>query len=216
MKQILLQHLHDAQMHDWCGKVLYSGVNTLKKGNIYMLGYNPGGDPVKEPMTLAQHVEQSPLDWNEYIDAMWMPRGRLCQAGQALLQRRVRWLLEQLGQQPREVCASNLIFRRSKDRKQLGSSYEQQKMADQCWPIHKWIMEQVQPHIVLCIDSDAFKYICRREQLNDIEQFAAGHGNWQCNATKLKDGTQLISVPNLSLYAIDYHPEVVSWIGTLL
>ena len=95
MRQVLLQHLHDAKIQDWCGKVLYSSINTLKKGPVYLLGYNPGGDPAKESMTLAEHVSQSPPDWNEYVDAEWMPRGIRCPAGQALLQRRVRWLLEQ-------------------------------------------------------------------------------------------------------------------------
>ena len=53
MKQALLQRLTDAGIQDWCGKVLYSGTNTLKPGPVYMLGFNPGGDPAKEPMTLA-------------------------------------------------------------------------------------------------------------------------------------------------------------------
>ena len=51
MKQALLQNLHDAQIQDWCGNVLYSSIDTLKKGDIYFLGTNPGGDPAKEIMT---------------------------------------------------------------------------------------------------------------------------------------------------------------------
>ena len=148
MRQVLLQHLHDAKIQDGCGKVLYSSINTLKKGPVYLLGYNPGGDPAKEFMTLAEHVSQSPPDWNEYVDAEWMPRGIRCPAGQALLQRRVRWLLEQLGLQTREVCASNLIFGRSKSQADLSN---EQMLADCCWPIHEWIMEQVQPRMILCI-----------------------------------------------------------------
>jgi hypothetical protein len=215
MKQALLQRIHDAQIQDWCGKVLYSGVSTLRKGAIYFLGVNPGGDPTKEPATLAEHIAQTPQDWNEYLDAVWMPKGVRTPAGQALLQRRVRWLLEQLGLQPREVCASNLIFGRSLRQEHLGGKSEQLVLANRCWPIHKWIMEQVQPKAILCMGNFPFDYIREKELLNRITHYASGHGNWTCRATKW-NGSQLISVPHLSLYSMDSHPEVATWIGEMI
>ena len=212
MRQVLLQHLHDAKIQDWCGKVLYSSINTLKKGPVYLLGYNPGGDPAKESMTLAEHVSQSPPDWNEYVDAEWMPRGIRCPAGQALLQRRVRWLLEQLGLQTREVCASNLIFGRSKSQADLSN---EQMLADCCWPIHEWIMEQVQPRMILCIGGSKIPdYMIRKGRSRFIEECPSEHGDWMCQAIQWNEA-QLISIPHLSRYSIDAHPDVVNWIRNL-
>ena len=148
LRDALLRRLRDAQLDGLTGKVLYSGINTLKKGPVYFLGFNPGGDPAKETMTLAEHVTQSPSDWNEYLDAKWgAPGGGWRPPGQAPLQRRVQWLLNQLGLQTREVCASNLIFNRSIDQARLN---DWSGVADRRWPIHDWIIKLVQPHAILC------------------------------------------------------------------
>jgi hypothetical protein len=212
MKQALLQRLTDAGIQDWCGKVLYSGTNTLKPGPVYMLGFNPGGDPAKEPMTLAEHVEQSPPDWNEYIDAPWMPRGVKQPPGRALLQCRVRWLLEKLELKPREVCASNLIFGRSRRAEDLPNK---QVLVDRCWPVHQWIMEQVQPRMILGIGgAELTGYLTKKARVRFIGHYPSGHGNWTCRALEW-NGIRLVVVPHLSLYAIDYHPDVIEWMKTL-
>ena len=214
LRDALLRRLRDAQLDGLTGKVLYSGINTLKKGPLYLLGFNPGGDPAKETMTLAEHVTQSPSAWNEYLDAKWgAPGGGWRPPGQAPLQRRVQWLLNQLGLQTREVCASNLIFNRSIDQARLN---DWSGVADRRWPIHDWIIKLVQPHAILCLGGGkVFDYICGKGRPAPIVSFPSGHGDWECCATKvqLESGTvQLISVPHLSRYNICSHPEVAAWI----
>jgi hypothetical protein len=76
-------------------------------------------------------------------------------------------------------------------------------------------MRLVQPRLILSADSEAFNYIHEKRQLNQGEQFASGHGNWQCSAAKLENGSHLICVPNLSRYAIDNHPKVAAWIQNI-
>lgn len=157
---------------------------------------------------MAEHVEQSPSDWNEYLDAVWAPRGYPQPPGQAPLQRKVRWFFEQLGLQPREVCASNLIFGRSTREEHISDEHT----ADKCWPTHEWIMRQVKPSVILCMGNTAFNYITEKKGAGRIQTFPAGHANWECRETKLRDGIQLISVPHLSLYHIDHHPEAINWV----
>ena len=93
------------------GCILYSSATTLRPGAVYLIGLNPGVDPdgLDDP-DIQAHIKNLPSKGsNSYIDAEW-DRGR---PGQDKFQRRVVWLLQSLGYNPREVCASNLIFRRS-------------------------------------------------------------------------------------------------------
>jgi hypothetical protein len=69
-RDVLTQRLRDAELDGSIRKVLYSSINTLsKKGRVYMLGFNPGGDPARETQTLAEHIGDSPQSLNEYLDA---------------------------------------------------------------------------------------------------------------------------------------------------
>src|SRR3982751_3732883 len=86
------------------GQVLYSGLETLRPGSIYLLGLNPGGEPGnKRLMTVSQSLKSLPTNkTNSYLDSTW--------SGRDVLQRRVLWLLAGLGFHPRQVAASNLCF----------------------------------------------------------------------------------------------------------
>lgn len=79
------------------GNILYSSYETLKPGGIYLLGFNPGGDS-KECMTLGESICKMPCTTtNEYIDKGWKnDREQNPKAGEATLQKRVRWLLNKL------------------------------------------------------------------------------------------------------------------------
>jgi hypothetical protein len=90
------------------GSILYSSHETLKPGDVYLLGFNPGGaggNPLKlsiDSMLSNKH--------NAYLDESWENLNGFWDNGEAPLQKRICWLLESLGLNPREVCASNLIF----------------------------------------------------------------------------------------------------------
>ena len=89
------------------GALLYGERFTLKRGPLYLLGTNPGG---REGPSLKDQLRQ---DVNAYLDEQWSWRGHLCEQGKHPLQRRVIALLGSLGLQPRDVCAANLIFKRT-------------------------------------------------------------------------------------------------------
>jgi hypothetical protein len=212
----LIKKLQECDLSGMAGGLLYSGISTLAPGRLYVLGYNPGGDPNVEndsPIRqLTKLSEQSP-HWNEYIDGIWRPGGRVCAAGAAPMQTRVQKLIEGIGLSTRTVCASNLIFVRSRVSSHL---YNQMKLAELCWPVHQYILGLIRPAAILCIGgSPVFEFIRNKGRLvTGPEQYPAGHGTWKCHAGQVQINDQMmaiVSVPHLARYAIDRHGVVIRW-----
>jgi hypothetical protein len=199
------------------GKLLYSGISTLSPGELYVLGHNPGGDPLVETTSVADDYASlagRPRGWNEYLDASWRPGGREQSPGGAIMQKRVCNLIASFGLEIRAVCASNLIFVRSRDMETLEG---QEQLAQRCWPIHRFILENVRPRAILSIGGNrVFDFV--RSQARDqsaVEEFPSGHGTWTCKAMTGQVGqlcVSIVSVPHLSRYAVDRHPRVIDWV----
>jgi hypothetical protein len=213
----LIQELKDTGLADMPGKLLYSGVATLAPGKLYVLGWNPGGDPNAESDSSARHLTElagkSPT-WNEYIDGVWHLGGRVYAPGAAPMQRRVRYLLTGIGLPVQTVCASNVVFVRSRASSNLDNSIE---LARRCWPVHDFILGHVRPKGILSIGgAPVFEFIrSRGGLLSGLEEFPSGHGTWECLAARVQLGNlsmPIVSVPHLARYAIDHHPDVVRWV----
>ena len=232
------------------GHVLYSSAYTLYEGEIYLLGHNPGGSPEgREDESIENSLHNlAEKTTNEYLDDSWNGLA----PGEAVLQKRVRWLLDNLNKHQlefnirikvdiRKVCASNLIFSRSIDAK--NSNFK--KMANLCWPVHKYILKIVKPRMVLTFgngEQSPFSFLQEKLGINirhysdsdsrpegqqirtvsykngkyPIYKFNAGHGDWECKAFYTKTGLLVVGLPHLSRYAIDHHHEVPRWIIHLL
>lgn len=190
------------------GRILYSAASTLKPGAIYLLGLNPGGDPSTHHDTVGQSLRELPQRRvNAYLDESWAGQP----VGRSRLQRRVRWLLERLGFEVREVCASNLIFLRSSD--SSGSGYPQ--TAQLCWPVHERILRIVQPKAIIAFGNSGvspFRFLQAQYAAAQLSSFPSGHGNWQCFGFTASNGTRIIGLPHLSRYAVNNHPEVADWV----
>jgi hypothetical protein len=200
------------QLHsllDLSGKILYSSASTLRKGPVYLLGHNPGGDPA----THAADTIRASLDGlstkktNDYIDESWGDRP----AGTKPLQRRVRWLLESLDLDPRSVAAANLLFPRSISA--AGSGFS--TFADICWPIHEAILEIVKPRVVLAFGNagdSPYTFLRRRFHPRSEYKFPSGHGSWICRGFEVPSKFHVIGLPHLSRYDVIGHPDVVKQI----
>lgn len=200
---------------DVSGQVLYSGASTLRRGEVYLLGLNPGGDPSNPAlMTIRQSLDRLLSDdmaengvrqreWNSYVHATWK--------GRDTLQRRILWLLRQLGLDPLAVAASNLLFPRSRDEK----SFRDEPCADMCWAVHEQVLEIVQPTWVLTYGNTPYRFLRNRFGVLNERRFPAGHGGWECRSFEVPGQFRVVGVPHMSLYAIDRHPEVVDWIMRL-
>jgi len=200
---------------DQPGALLYSGIKTLKPGPVYLLGYNPGGDPkVVAGNIRSAMVNEDTAHWNEYMCGDWSTPKRKYPPGGAPLQQRVRILLEALELRVRDVCASNLIFVRSSAEGQLVGARD---LAEACWPVHCAILDIVRPGTIICYSAKTWNFLrAKATATTETRSKPAGHGNWHCmqlGMTINGRDTKLIYVPHLSRYAIDQHPDVLDWIG---
>ena len=150
---LALESLGD--LSDRSGLLLYSSHETLRPGEVYFLGFNPGGDaPTPLRRTVPEILTQTE---NAYLDECWAPGGRSYAAGRAPMQMRTVQVLKALGLDPRAVCSSNLIFVRSVDSKGV-----ENYMADRCWPVHRAVLDIVRPRLIVSCGnswSSAYGYI---------------------------------------------------------
>jgi hypothetical protein len=195
------------------GGILYSAADTLSLGEIYILGLNPGGDGGP---TIAQDLDAL-LDRkdNSYLDEKWENRAGSYSPGQAPLQRRVNWLISALGYDLRRVCASNLIFMKS--RSESGVNYPGD--ADLCWPVHERILGLVHPRLVLAFGNSSLSpYAYFRQRFsrgNNEETVPSGHGSWKCrgfDASVANYKLYVAGLPHLSRYSPIGKEEVVEWL----
>lgn len=174
------------------GALLYSSVETLKKGKFYFLGVNPGGDG-------SDHVRFDPTYVkNAYLDEEWENKKSLYTKGEAPLQKRVQNLFKVLGEENlRNICASNLIFQQTADITELPDVYG---YADTCFPIHRYIIEEiVKPQFIISMGKIIFDYFVERQGYTYSHEFPAGHAKWSIRIATKGDIT-LINLPHLSYY----------------
>lgn len=205
------------------GKALYSGIATLAPGRIYLLGWNPGGDPDKEDGSVEDHFHRlanEQPDWNEYLDATWTSHGRPCAPGEAPMQKRVCNLLDGIGLSVRTVCASNVIFARSRTTQHLKTPWD---LAARCWPVHEFIIGLVKPVGILAIGTHVFDYVTTQGRASShIQTMSALQGRLMCRAVSLRLcdlDLALVSTPHLGErlhYDPERHPAAIQWVGDKL
>jgi len=186
------------------GKVFYSGRAAFAKpADLYILGANPGGDPVNYPIETVGHhtrqvLEELPENWSAYRDEIWegAPPGTWGMAP------RVLHLFRQLGVQPDLVPASNLIFVRSRREEHI--KQRQVMLAEMCWPFHARVIEVLRPKVVLCLGNTAGKYVCRRLGAKKlIDEFIEQNDrHWKNQTFASSSGAHVV---------VATHPSVADW-----
>jgi hypothetical protein len=153
------------------GDVLYNGWDTLCPSNdgLYIMGFNPGGDPAKIDESILQSLEKLEDNYCSYEDACWR---KSCpndcrnenHFGQSLHQNRVKQLAKVFDYEIGEVFAANAIFIRSKTQGHLRESLD---LFKKCWLIHKRFLSIVKPRIILCLGNkeDMSAFALLREML---------------------------------------------------
>ena len=192
------------------GEVIYSSHNTIKKGDIYLLGLNPGGEGF---IMIDEHLSNLlTKETNSYLDEEWENGITKWKKGEAPLQKRVCYLLEALGYNVRDICASNLIFVTSRNSDEINYG-----LAGYCWRFHEYLIELIQPKLILCfgissVSSYSFlKVLFEGEELT----YDSHHGDWKCKAFNTvinNKEIKVIGVPHLSYYNIIGKDEVIKWL----
>lgn len=219
-KSLVVEHLEPANLLGKSGAVLYSRPETLRPGDYYLLGLNPGGDASKT-QTIKQRLDRPAEKWvNAYTEEAWSNNNGEYLSGEAPLQRRLIWLMEALGTRLEDVCASNLIFVRTPD---AASIEDYEDLAEKCWKVHEKILDIVQPKIILTFgngDVSPYRFLqgLAEGDIQELEGCESGHGNWTCKAfTGSFQGRPrlVVGLPHLSRYDVVEKREVVGWIRRL-
>jgi len=193
---------------DRSGELLYSGSQTLRRGPIYLLGLNPGGNPDVHKDTVRDRLRELPSRRTNNYRVSWSGR----KPGAHPLQRGIQWLANELEVKLEDVCASNLIFVRSKNERTSGFP----DSARECWPVHRAILAVVKPTLVVAFGKSPYNFLRNEfELLSEADSIPAGHANWQCRAFQTV-GMQVVGLPHMSVYAIHKHPRVGNWLRGLL
>lgn len=200
-----------APVLDVSGGILYSAAATIRPYPLYLLGLNPGGSPERVTNTLRASIDDlNSKTTNSYLDESWAGSP----IGEARLQRRVRWLLEALGHEPRDVPASNLLFVRSRNAK--GVDFE--RIANICWPVHERILQIVRPKLILVFgtsDISPYSFLSRKYKAANEHIVSSGHGSWVCRSFEATGHFRVAGLPHLSRYKVIGHEHVLQWLKKL-
>jgi hypothetical protein len=198
---------------DESGTILYSSHETLKPGKYYFLGLNPGGVNAGTDTIRQSLGNLGVLSENAYLDQDWGSNLRSTGKGCHRLQKNFKCLFEALGEDPRTVCASNLIFKRSTDAR--GAGYP--AMAKLCWPVHEVILRVVRPRAIIAFGvTDTFQFVTEQLGGGPVQYSKSGHGDWAWGSLIKEGAPSIIGLPHLSRYTLWTHLEVVEQIRSLL
>jgi len=186
---------------DTSGSILYSSHTTIQKNDIYLMGTNPGGQGANNLRVHIENFFNSENEMNAYLDEEWEnERDGYTNKGQAPLQKRVQSILEGLGYNTRDVCATNLIFTQSRNLNELGFNFF--KIADICWKVHLQLLSIIQPKIILVFGNgkeSPYNYLKQKYKIKDSDEKneASGYSNWKFKSFKTKEYV-VIGLPHLT------------------
>lgn len=193
----------DRQLLPVSGAVFYSGRAAFRApAPVYVLGYNPGGNPTDMAAdTISRHTQcvlDAPDAWSAYCDESWNGR----HVGQSPLQKRMQHLLQGLGLDPRQTPASNLIFARSARAATLNA--DTKNLIEMCWPVHNVVLATLCPKAIVCFGADTGRYVRRRlgaKQLIDVFE-ERNNRKWKSHAWKTPAGLIVFGLT---------HPAIADW-----
>ena len=195
----LFECFSEDELNSPAGDIITSAEQTLKSGEIYFLGFNPGGE--ESPHSLLRHaIEQLYRGDNLYL-IPYAPnkiKNKLTP-----LQRRYIALFQGLNLDPASVFSTNLIFRPSRNSTLVDYASEAKK----CWKAHQIFLDMIKPHVILCNGNGAvssFSYIQQFIQsAGDIIVEDSGHSKWKIRSVRgVIQGRQVlvIGIPHMSYY----------------
>lgn len=193
------------------GSALTNGWNTLRRQWLYVMGHNPGGDPVTHPA--------SDYSIRLATEGLSNDATGLDDNGSAQFNRVVRSLIEGFSgsETADQTFVTNALFVRSQGSADLAS--KEDAIFDACWPVHKWFLSIVQPRLILCLGYQQdpkkrlpFRRIAEKMRvrtLTPIERAGQRFGVWVDGQLPVGAGQSL----PVALAAV-YHPSArngASW-----
>jgi hypothetical protein len=186
------------------GKVFYSGRAAFAAAKpLYVLGVNPGGAPSESiEETVGSHTSAVlngfPENWSAYRDEAWKNHA----PGTYKMQPRLLHLFALLGLNAGEVPSSNLVFARSRREHDIGD--EMATLADECWPVHALVIEQLRPRAVLCLGKTAGDFVRNKLGAHTVQAEFVEQNNrrWRSQVFAGNGDTRVI---------VATHPSIADW-----
>lgn len=185
------------------GSVFYSGQAAFSTpSKLYVLGLNPGGDPVTQATeTIAAHRQRfvdGPAWWSEYEDESWAG----AKPGTWGMQPRVTHMFAKMGLDPRSVPASNVVFARSSTEAMLQD--EKARLLRACWPVHRAVLDALGLRVILCFGGTAGRWVrdelCAHELVDRYQE--TNRRRWCSVAHRAADGRSVLTLT---------HPGRADW-----
>src|SRR5712691_7618507 len=191
------------------GEVFSSGVDTLQRGPLYVMGLNPGGAPGVYKLSILEHVDTWDLtNYSAFTDQCWKSKcwekdqyGRQeslrcrctsCARGKDRQQLAIIDAIKRAfpdEKHPRTVFASNAIFAASRSAdtffEDTRNSYTLKQAWELCWPVHRFLLSIVRPKVVLCLGYDSFSLLTQScGRMSSLETHYRSAKQWRYPAFK--------------------------------
>lgn len=192
------------------GSLLYSGRDAFANGSaLYLMGINPGGDPIREPETVAAHARKvlrfKPANFSEYRDGCWPAPGHggPRPPGSAPMQQRVLHLLDTLALDPGTVPASNLVFARSRREGHIPPE-QMRAWAEECWPFHQAMIKRLGARVIVCFGGTVGDFVRAKVGAREkSDQFTEGNNRrWTSRTFRGDGGIRVVQAT---------HPSIADW-----
>lgn len=188
---------------DRSGSVFYSGPQAFEQASdIYILGLNPGGDPVAQQ---GNTVGKSISEWREraepyssYVDEIWEGNTPGAHGMQPKIQHMAKTLNIDLQLTP----ASNVVFARTRDEASL--SEETQTLLAQCWPVHQAVIQSLGIRMLICLGGTAGSWVSHQvgAQQEIARYTETNKRGWNSTVSQAPDGLMVASLS---------HPGRADW-----
>jgi len=215
------------------GDLLFSHPSTIQSGSLYLLGTNPGGESSISIAAKLNELAARRPGWSAYntgspFGVDWCPRiWRRYQNGVTGM---LRVLAIENATTPDKVCASNLVFVRTRKGTDLhGLSKDTPHntwlgLADACWKLHEEILRCVRPKALIAYGCDlskpsAYRYFANQavRTLEDSPKFSAK--NYVCRALEFRLFDQpivVVGIPHFSRVQVHRFPDAIRWMRAIL
>ena len=204
--------LFAAGLRDRSGGVLQSAEATLRPGNIYFIGINPGGEDggVEGQLPLIHDsLAMSRMGCNAF-DQDWSREHAGYAPGQAPMQRRFKHIAARLGQAYGEIAATNPTFTRSRS---VGVHPGMASELGYCLRVHARFLDVIKPTTIWLMGSTGEIGTAMRLRVAEGDWRPSGYHNWTIGRGEVDfcgRTYRLCHTPHLSFWDPEKYPNALA------
>lgn len=204
--------LFTAGLRDRSGGVLQSAEATLRPGDIYFIGINPGGEDggVDSQLPLIhESLAMSRMGCNAF-DQDWSRERAGYPPGQSPMQRRFKHIAARLGKSYGEIAATNLTFTRSRS---VGVHPGMTAELGHCLRVHARFLDVVKPSTIWLMGSTGEIENAMRLRVAKQDWRPSGYSNWTIGRGAVDfcgREYQLCHTPHLSFWDPETNPDALA------